>query len=55
MLKTVANVSNPLIIGMSFRSDEVALTGSTGFLAGQLAFAGYKLIQIVGIVLGADP
>lgn len=54
MLKTVANVSNPLIIGMSFRSDEVAF-GSTGFLTGQLAFAGYKLIQIVGIVLGEDP
>lgn len=54
MLKTVANVSSPLIIGMSFLSDEVALTGSTGFFTGQLAFDGYKLMQMVGIVFG-DP
>lgn len=54
MLKTVANVRSPLIIGMSFLTEEVALGGSAGFFAGQLAVAGYKLMQIVGIMLG-DP
>lgn len=55
MLRTVANVSKPLIIGMSFRSDDVALAGaSAGFLTGQLAVTGFKLMQIVGMVFG-DP
>lgn len=34
MLKTVANVSNPLIIGMSFLSCDVDLADSIGFLVG---------------------
>lgn len=53
MLKTVANVSSPLIIGISFRNEDVVAldAGSgAGFFGGLPAFAGYKLMQIVGIV-----
>lgn len=52
MLRTVANVSNPLIIGISFLNDDVALAvaSAAGFFGGLLAFAGYKLMQIVGMV-----
>lgn len=34
ILKTVANVSIPQIIGMSFRIDDVGVGVSTGFLVG---------------------
>lgn len=55
MLRTVANVSTPLIIGMSLRSDDVAVAGASAvFLTGQLAVAGYKLMQMVGMAFG-DP
>lgn len=52
MLKTVANVSSPLIIGINFLNDDVALVVASvdGFFGGLLAFAGYKLMQIVGMV-----
>lgn len=50
MLSTVANVSNPLIIGISFRKEDVVLAvGSAAGFFGVL-LAGYKLMQIVGMV-----
>lgn len=52
MLKTVANVSSPLIIGISFLNEDVALVvaSAAGFFGGLLAFAGYRLMQMVGMV-----
>lgn len=53
MLKTVANVSSPLIIGISFRNEDVVALDAgwaVGFFGGLPALAGYKLIQIVGMV-----
>lgn len=48
ILKTVANVSSPLIIGINFRNDDVVTFGSAAGFFG--AFDGYKLMQIVGMV-----
>lgn len=49
MLRTVANVSSPLMIGINFLNEDV-VGSAAGFFGGLLAFAGYKLMQIVGIV-----
>lgn len=54
MLRTVANVSSPLIIGINFLNEDVAAAfaaaSAASFFGGLLAFAGYKLMQMVGMV-----